>query len=132
MTMTDPIADMLTRIRNANKARKEFVDISKTKLKLEITRVLKSAGFIEDFKMMDVGIQGSLRLFLKYSKDRERVIRGLKRVSKSSRRVYVGAKEIPHPFGGLGVAILSTSRGIMTDSQSRQEGIGGEVICYVW
>lgn len=132
MAMTDPIADMLTRIRNATQARSEYVDIPKSKLKVALIRILKGEGFIEDFKIMDVGIRGFIRLFLKYTKDGEGVIRGIKRASTPGRRHYVGVKEIPRPFGGLGVAILSTSKGVMTNSQSKAQGLGGEVIFYVW
>ncbi len=132
MTMTDPIADMITRIRNATRARAEYVDIPKSKLKLELTRVLKGEGFIEDFKMMEADVRGFIRVFLKYATDGEQVIRGIKRASSPGRRRYVGVKDIPRPFGGLGVAILSTSKGIMTNSQSKAQGLGGEVICYVW
>lgn len=132
MTMTDPIADMLTRIRNASSARKAYVDIPKSKLKLQITRVLKSEGFIDDFKIGDVGVQGFLRLFLKYSGDREGVIRGIKRASRPGRRMYVGTDEIPRILGGMGIAIVSTSKGVMTDKQSRTERLGGELLCYIW
>jgi small subunit ribosomal protein S8 len=132
MTMTDPIADMLTRIRNANQACSEYVDIPKSKLKVELVRILKSEGYIEDFKIMDAGNQGFIRLFLKYTKKGEGVIRGIERASTPGCRYYVGVKETPRPFGGLGVAILSTSKGIMTNSQSKSQGLGGEVLCYVW
>jgi small subunit ribosomal protein S8 len=132
MTMTDPIADMLTRIRNANRSRNEYVDIPKSKLKLELVRILKSEGFIEDFKMMDAEPQGFIRVFLKYTTGGEQVIRGIKRASTPGRRRYVGVKETPRPLGGLGVAILSTSKGIMTNTQSKAQRLGGEVICYIW
>lgn len=132
MTMTDPIADMLTRIRNANRSRSEYVDIPKSKLKIELVRILKSEGFIEDFKMMDAEFQGFIRVFLKYTTGGEQVIRGIKRASTPGRRHYVGVEEIPRPFGGLGVAILSTSKGIMNNTQSKAQGLGGEVICYIW
>ena len=132
MTMTDPIADMLTRIRNATQARSEYVDIPKSKLKIELVRLLKSEGFIEDFKIMDADSRGFIRLFLKYTKGGEGVIRGITRASTPGRRQYVGVKETPRPFGGLGIAILSTSKGVMTNSQSKAQGLGGEVICYVW
>ena len=132
MAMTDPIADMLTKIRNANGARKEFVDVPRSRLILDIVRILKSEGFIDDFKFLDLDNWKYIRIFLKYTDEREAVVRGLKRVSTPGRRRYVGVKEIPHPFGGLGIAILSTSKGIMTDKQSRKEKVGGEVLCYVW
>jgi small subunit ribosomal protein S8 len=130
--MTDPIADMLTRLRNASKAHNEYVDIPKSKLKLALTRVLKSEGFIDDFKIVEMGPQGLLRVFLKYTADGEGVVRGVKRVSTPGCRRYHGAREIPRPYGGLGILILSTPRGIMTDTQARADGIGGEVICCVW
>ncbi|MEJ2745393.1 MAG: 30S ribosomal protein S8 [bacterium] len=132
MTMTDPIADMLTSIRNAYQARSEYADIPKSRLKIELIRILKSEGFIEDFKIMDAGSRSFIRLFLKYTKDGKGVIRGIKRASTPGRRHYVGVKETPRPFGGLGVAILSTSKGVMTNAQSKAQGIGGEVVCYVW
>jgi small subunit ribosomal protein S8 len=132
MTMSDPVADMLTRIRNASKARNEFVDIPKSSLKLNLVRLLKSEGFVEDFKIVDAVPQGFLRVFLKYSPGGEQVIRGLKRVSTPGSRKYVGKKKIPRPLGGLGIAILTTPKGIMTDTQARKEGIGGELLCCVW
>ncbi|MDD5557564.1 MAG: 30S ribosomal protein S8 [bacterium] len=132
MTMTDPIADMLTRIRNANRARKESVDIPASKLKLAITRVLKSEGYIDDFKVVEMEPRGFVRIFLKYARGGEPVLRGLRRVSSPGRRTYVGVGRIPRPYRGLGVALLSTPRGIMTDRQARAERAGGEVICWVW
>lgn len=130
--MTDPIADMLTRIRNALKARKEEVDIPSSNLKKRIAEVLKEEGFIKGFKVIPDGKQGILRVFLKYDEQGSPVISGLQRVSKPGRRVYVGKEEIPRVMGGLGVAILTTSRGVMTDREARKVGVGGEVICYVW
>lgn len=132
MTMSDPIADMLTRIRNASKARNECVDIPKSGLKLDLVRLLKSEGFVEDFKIVDAVPQGFLRVFLKYAPGGEQVIRGIKRVSTPGSRKYVGKKEIPRPLGGLGIAVLTTPKGIMSDAQARREGIGGELLCYVW
>ncbi|MEI6633561.1 MAG: 30S ribosomal protein S8 [Chlamydiota bacterium] len=132
MTMTDPIADMLTRIRNASKARNEFVDIPKSSVKLNLIRLLKSEGFVEDFKIVDAVPQGFLRVFMKYAAGGEPVIRGLKRVSTPGSRKYVGKKKIPRPLGGLGIAIVTTPRGIMTDTQARKEGVGGELLCYAW
>jgi len=132
MTMTDPIADMLTRIRNASKARNEFVDIPKSSVKLNLVRLLKGEGFVEDFKIVDAVPQGFLRVFLKYTAGGEQVIRGLKRVSTTGSRKYVGKKKIPRQLGGLGIAIVTTPRGIMTDTQARKEGVGGELLCYVW
>lgn len=130
--MTDPIADMLTRIRNALQARKEEVDIPSSNLKKRIAEVLKEEGFIKGFRVIPDGKQGILRVFLKYDEEGLPVISGLKRVSKPGRRIYVGKEEIPRVMGGLGIAILTTSRGVMTDKQARKIGVGGEVICYVW
>ncbi len=130
--MTDPIADMLTRIRNALQARKEEVDIPSSNLKRKIAEVLKEEGFIKGFKVIPDGKQGVLRVFLKYDEEGLPVISGLKRVSKPGRRVYVSREEIPRVMGGLGIAILTTSRGVMTDKKARKVGVGGEVICYVW
>ena len=130
--MTDPIADMLTRIRNALKARKEEVDIPSSNLKKRIAEVLKEEGFIKGFRVIPDGKQGILRVFLKYDEQGSPVISGSQRVSKPGRRVYVGKEETPRVMGGLGVAILTTSRGVMTDREARKVGVGGEVICYVW
>lgn len=132
MTMSDPIADMLTRIRNANTVYHEKVEIPASKIKREMGRILKEEGFIKDFDLVDDGKGGSLRVFLKYGPKKERVISGLKRISKPGLRVYAGKDELPRVLGGLGIAILSTSQGIMTEKQARKEGLGGEVICYVW
>ncbi|AZR74731.1 30S ribosomal protein S8 [Anoxybacter fermentans] len=132
MAMTDPIADMLTRIRNANMVRKETVDVPASRIKEEIATVLKNEGFIKDYQRIAEGPQGILRLYLKYGKDGQRVISGLKRISKPGLRVYAKKDEIPKVLGGLGIAIISTSKGIMTDKEARKLGIGGEVICYVW
>jgi small subunit ribosomal protein S8 len=132
MGMTDPIADMLTRIRNANMAKLEKLDIPSSNLKLELARVLKEEGYIKNFKLLKDRKQGIVRVYMKYSPDELRVINGLKRVSSPGNRVYVGADEIPRVMGGLGVAILSTSRGVMADRESRTKNIGGEVLCYIW
>ncbi len=132
MGMTDPIADMLTRIRNANMAKLEKVDIPSSNLKLELARVLKEEGYIKNFKLLKDRKQGIVRVYMKYSPEEMRVINGLKRVSSPGNRVYVGADEIPRVMGGLGIAILSTSRGVMADRESRTKNIGGEVICYIW
>lgn len=132
MGMTDPIADMLTRIRNANMAKQEKVDIPSSNLKLELARVLKEEGYIKNFKLLKDRKQGIVRVYLKYSPDELRVINGLKRVSSPGNRVYVGADEIPRVMGGLGVAIISTSKGVMADKQSRKMNMGGEVLCYIW
>lgn len=131
-TVTDPIADMLTRIRNANAAGHEQVSVPASKLKAEIARILKEEGFIQDWTWVQEGPQGYLRITLKYGPKRERVLRGIVRVSKPGRRIYVRRSEIPRVRGGLGVAILSTSRGVLTDRQARRLGVGGEVLCYVW
>jgi small subunit ribosomal protein S8 len=132
MGMTDPIADMLTRIRNANLAKQEKVDVPSSNLKLELARVLKEEGYIKNFKLLKDRKQGIVRVYMKYSPEEYRVINGLKRVSSPGNRVYVGADEIPRVMGGLGIAILSTSRGVMADRESRTRNIGGEVICYIW
>ncbi|WP_062305151.1 30S ribosomal protein S8 [Alicyclobacillus sendaiensis] len=130
--MTDPIADMLTRIRNANLVRHEKVEVPASKVKRAIAEILKNEGYIRDAEYIQDGPQGTIRLFLKYGKNNERVITGLKRISKPGRRVYVGHEDLPRVLGGLGIAIISTSKGIMTDREARKLGVGGEVICYVW
>ncbi len=131
--MTDPIADMLTRIRNAVMARHETVLIPASKMKVAIAKVLKDEGFIRDYELLKGPTpQKILKIYLKYTEDKEPVITGLKRISKPGRRVYVGRKEIPRVYGGLGIAILSTSQGIMTGYEAYKRGIGGELICYVW
>ena len=129
--LTDPIADMLTRIRNAIQIKAEKVDIPISKLKLEIAKILKEEGFIRAYKILKDRKQGILRVIPKYVEN-ESVISGLKRISKPGRRVYVGGKEVPVVMGGLGIAIITTSKGILSDRVCRLEGIGGEVICYVW
>jgi len=132
MSMTDPIADMLTRIRNANHVYKEKVDIPYSKLKLEITRILSEEGFIKNYKVVeDKGKPSLIRVSMKYGDKRERVITEINRVSRSGRRVYADKTRVPKVIGGLGTAILSTSKGILTDAQARQQGIGGEVLCLV-
>jgi len=130
--MTDPIADMLTRIRNANTTRMEKVDIPASRIKLEIAKILKEEGFIKGYKVMKDKKQGILRISLKYGPANERVITGLKRVSKPGRRTYVGRYELPFVMGGLGMGIISTSQGVKSDRACRRDGIGGEVICHVW
>jgi len=132
VTMSDPVADMLTRIRNANMVHHDKVEMPGSGLKRSIAQILKSEGFIRDFDWVEDSKQGVLRLYLKYGPNREKVINGIKRISKPGLRVYVGRDEVPKVLGGLGVAILSTSRGVLTDRQARQERVGGEVICYVW
>ncbi len=129
--LTDPVADMLTRIRNATRIKAEKVDIPISKMKLEIAKILKEEGFIRAYKILKDKRQGILRVIPKYV-DNESVILGLKRVSKPGRRVYVGSREIPRVIGGLGVAILTTSKGILSDKICRRDGVGGEVVCYVW
>jgi len=131
--MTDPIADMLSRIRNAIQARHERVEVPLSKLKLEIARILKEQGFISDYKKIeDGGPQGSLRLKLKYAQDGEPAIHGIERVSRPGRRVYRNKAEIPRPLGGLGLAIVSTSRGVLAGEEAARNGVGGEVLCQVW
>jgi small subunit ribosomal protein S8 len=129
--LTDPIADMLTRIRNAVRIKSEKVDIPISKIKLEIAKILKEEGFIRAYKILKDRKQGVLRVILKYV-DNESVISGLRRISTPGRRVYVNRNEIPKVMGGLGVAVLTTSKGILSDKICRRDGVGGEVICYVW
>jgi small subunit ribosomal protein S8 len=129
--MTDPIADMLTRIRNAALIKAEKVDVPASRMKLEIAKILKEEGFIRAYKILKDKRQGILRLTLKYI-DNDNVISGLRRISKPGRRVYVGSKEIPRVMGGVGIAILTTSQGILSDKSCRRDTLGGEVICYVW
>lgn len=132
MVMTDPVADMLTRIRNANMVRHESVELPASRVKREIAEILKSEGFIRDAEYIEDNKQGIIRVFLKYGANNEKVLTGLKRISKPGLRVYAKASEIPRVLRGLGVAILSTSNGIMTDKEARQKKIGGEVIAYIW
>ena len=133
MSMTDPIADMLTRIRNANMAGHERVEIPASKVKSEIARILTEEGFVRNYRLLDDGRQGVLRIYLKYGNTKkEKVITNLRRISKPGRRIYAKSDSLPSVYGGLGVAILSTSNGIKTTPQCRQEKIGGEVLCYVW
>jgi len=132
MTMTDPIADFLTRIRNAVMAGKDRVDVPASKMKLEIARILKEEGFIRTFKVLEEGPQGTIRLYLRYSPEGEPAIHGLERVSRPGRRVYKGVDELPQVRRGIGVAIVSTSKGLMTDARARQLRVGGEVVCTVW
>lgn len=132
MVMSDPIADMLTRIRNANTVRHETVEIPASSIKKEIAEILKKEGFIRDAEYIEDNKQGIIRVFLKYGPSNERVITGLKRISKPGLRVYTKSTEIPRVLGGLGIAIISTSKGVMTDKEARQSKAGGEVICYVW
>ncbi|MBI5195429.1 MAG: 30S ribosomal protein S8 [Nitrospirae bacterium] len=130
--MTDPIADMITRIRNANMIKAEKVDIPASKIKLEVTKILKEKGFIKGYRMLKDKKQGILRVSLKYSANGEKIISGLKRISKPGRRIYVGKDDVPKVMGGIGVAIISTSKGVLYDEECRRDGVGGEVLCYVW
>ena len=130
--VTDTIADMLTRIRNANSMRYEEVKVPASNVKKEIARILKEEGFIKDYKIVDDNVQGTIELTLKYTDKKERVINGLKRISKPGLRVYVQKDEVPKVLNGLGIAIISTSKGIMTDKEARKENIGGEVLAYIW
>ena len=132
MTMTDPIADMLTRIRNANVVKHETVDVPASNMKKELARILLEEGFIRGYDVIEDGKQGIIRIQLKYGQTGERVIQGIKRISKPGMRVYTNAYEIPKVLNGLGISIISTSKGILTDKQARKENVGGEVICYVW
>lgn len=133
MAMSDPIADMLTRIRNAGMVRHKRVDIPASKMKLEIARILQKEKFIASYKFIgDEGPQGVIRVYLKYTPGEEPVISGLERVSKPGLRRYCGAREVPRVFGGMGVSILSTSRGIMTGREAQKIGVGGEILCSVW
>ena len=132
MTMTDPIADMLTRIRNANTVKQETVDVPASNIKKEIVRILLEEGFVRGYDVIEDEKQGIIRIQLKYGQAGEKVIQGIKRISKPGMRVYTNAHEIPKVLNGLGIAIISTSKGILTDKQARKENVGGEVICYVW
>lgn len=130
--MSDPVADLLTRIRNASRAEHEKVDIPASKLKMRITDLLKEEGFIKNYRLIEDAKQGTLRVYLKYGAGNEKMISGLVRVSRPGRRVYVTKDKIPSILGGMGVTILSTSRGVMTDRESRKQQLGGEVLAYVW
>ncbi len=130
--MTDPIADMLIRIKNALMARHKTVSIPASKMKLEIARILKEEGYIEDFKYIDEKPQGRIEIVLKYDENKRPVIAGVRRVSKPGRRIYKGYKDLPRVLDGLGIAIISTSQGIMTDHEARRRKVGGEVLCEIW
>ncbi len=134
MQITDPIADMLTRIRNANNAKHDSVDVPASNMKKSIAQILLEEGYIKNFQLMNDGTQGVIRITLKYGagKGKEKVITGLKRVSKPGLRIYAGADELPRVLRGLGIAIISTSRGVMTDKKARQAHVGGEVLAFVW
>ena len=132
MVVTDTIADMLTRIRNANGMRYKEVSVPASNLKINLARILKDEGFIEDYKVVNDNVQGTIELTLKYGQNKERVITGLKRISKPGLRVYAKASEVPKVLNGLGIAIISTSNGMMTDKEARKQNLGGEVLCYIW
>jgi small subunit ribosomal protein S8 len=132
MALTDPIADMLTRIRNAGKAKFNSVDIPASKIKNEMARVLKTEGYIRNYKFIEDDKQGILRVYLKYGDSQAHVIQEIRRISKPSRRVYVGADDVQTVYNGMGIAILSTSKGILTDKQARKDQIGGEILCTVF
>ena len=132
MTMTDPIADMLTRIRNANTVGHETVEIPASKMKKAIAEILKEEGYITDFDVIEDDKQGMIKVTMKYGSNKGRVISGIKKISKPGLKVYAKANEVPKVLGGLGIAIISTSKGIVSDKEARKLGVGGEVICYVW
>lgn len=132
MVMTDPIADMLTRVRNANNALHESLELPGSNVKRNLAEILKLEGFIKNYEWIDDDKQGVLRLYLKYGANKQRVISGIKRISKPGLRVYARKDELPRVLGGLGIAVISTSHGLMTEKQARTQGLGGEVICYVW
>ena len=132
MVMTDPIADMLTRVRNANSVYHEKVEIPGSKLKQAIAGILKEEGFIKDFEVINDDKQGVIRVSLKYGPNREKIITGIKRISKPGLRVYAKKEELPRVLGGLGIAIISTSQGVMSDKEARRKNLGGEVIAYIW
>lgn len=132
MVMTDPIADMLTRIRNANSVYHEKVELPASKAKQAIAQILKDEGFVKDFEVISDNKQGILRITLKYGQNKEKVITGLKRISKPGLRVYAKTEQLPKVLGGLGIAVISTSCGIMSDKSARKQGLGGEVLAYIW
>lgn len=132
MTMTDPIADMLTRIRNANMVRHEKLEVPASNMKKDIAEILKREGFIRDVEYIEDNKQGIIRIFLKYGQNNERVITGLKRISKPGLRVYARTNEVPRVLNGLGIALVSTSQGLLTDKEARAKQVGGEIIAYVW
>jgi len=132
MAMTDPVADMLTRIRNANTAGHTTVDVPASKMKKAIAEILKKEGFIKDYEVVNDNAQGTIKIELKYGPNKEKTIYGIKKISKPGLRVYAKADQVPKVLGGLGIAIISTSNGVITDKEARKLGVGGEVICYVW
>ncbi len=132
MQITDPIADMLTRIRNANSSKHESVNVPASKLKIEIARILNEEGYINGYEVIEDGLQGVIKINLKYGANKQKVITGLKRVSKPGLRVYASKEELPRVLKGLGIAIISTSKGIMTDKEARKLNVGGEVLAFIW
>jgi small subunit ribosomal protein S8 len=132
MSMTDPISDLLTRIRNATTVRHDRTDVPASKMKLEVAKILKQEGFIRTFKVIEEGPQGMIRIYLKYAEDGEPVIHGLKRVSRPGCRIYRGVDDLPRVQNGLGVAVISTNRGVLTDEQARGLRVGGEILCEIW
>ena len=132
MAMTDPIADFLTRIRNGNMVMHETVEIPSSKIKLAIARIMKEEGYIKDYEYIEDGKQGVIKVYMKYGANKQKIITGLKRISKPGLRVYVKKDEIPKVLGGLGTAVISTSKGLMTDKSARKSKLGGEVVCYIW
>lgn len=132
MVVSDPIADLLTRIRNANTVNHDRIEVPGSKIKKAIVQILKDEGFVRDYEWVENGHQGTIRVYLKYGPQKTKVISGLRRVSRPGLRVYAKKDMVPKVLGGLGISILSTPRGIMTDKQARAEGLGGEVLCYVW
>jgi small subunit ribosomal protein S8 len=132
MVISDPIADLLTRIRNATLVYHDRIEVPGSKIKKSIVQILKDEGFVRDFEWVDNGHQGTIRVYLKYGPNKTRVVSGLRRISRPGLRVYAKKDQVPKVLGGLGVAVLSTSQGIMTDKQARQSGLGGEVLCYIW
>ena len=134
MSISDSIADMLTKVRNASSARHEKVDIPASKMKIEIVKIFKNEGYIKNFKLLEDKKQGAVRIFLKYEADQTKtpVIRGITRISKPGLRKYTGKKDMPRLFNGMGTVIVSTSRGVLTDRKAREQGVGGEIVCYIW
>ncbi len=132
MVMTDPVADFLTRIRNGNMVMHETVEAPSSKIKVSIAEIMKEEGYIKDYEYIQDGKQGIIRVYLKYGPNKEKVITGIKRISKPGLRVYVKKDEVPKVLGGLGTALISTSKGLMSDKSARKTGLGGEVICYIW
>ncbi len=132
MVISDPIADMLTRIRNANMVKHEVVDVPASNIKKSIAQILLDEGYIRGFEIIEDGVQNTIRISLKYGMNKQKVITGLKRISKPGLKVYAKKEDIPKVLGGLGIAIISTSTGIMTDKMARNKGVGGEVLCYIW